>query len=569
MVALAVLTAACSNEDDSILSGLENSYSDDVKMITETITATNGDGATRAAVAADASFTWTAGDQIAVHVSDGNYYTTTALAAGDYTNTASFSVTYPDGQSRDAFAVYPASIVAADAANYGQSGASLDVTLPGSYTIAEVSGTTTPCPMIAENTGSDWEFKQLCGMLRLTVRGITAEASYLKIDFNGKKVQGAFSIANTVTAGTSTIATSATTGTDDIISITGLTGAANIYDINLPLPTGEYTDVTVTVYNSSDAEIKTITRPLKASGTYTAARAKGRKLNAVLQSAFSVSSSKMVYFSLGNLQATTTDGSTWTWGFAAHQWDYIGGTDFNNGQKTGNMLINGDGTLSESDTYTVDLFSWVGASNTTWDGALGSAGNAAMHGITNSSALNSTDGYGNAVENLKSDWGNTISDSYTWRTLTKDEWAYVFDTRESGSTVNGTSNARYTHATINTDVKSGVNGMILFPDGITVDNSEATSWGNVNSASEWNTDTKCTKDEWTALAAKGCIFLPAAGERSPSTINRSGSVGFYWSFEGGQINSAYLVKFQQNNLYSRNLSGTRKVGLSVRLVRDM
>ena len=40
---------------------------------------------------------------------------------------------------------------------------------------------------------------------------------------------------------------------------------------------------------------------------------------------FSVSSTKKVFFAPGNLQATTTDyGATWTWNFAAHQYDYIG-----------------------------------------------------------------------------------------------------------------------------------------------------------------------------------------------------------------------------------------------------
>lgn len=52
-------------------------------------------------------------------------------------------------------------------------------------------------------------------------------------------------------------------------------------------------------------------------------------------------------------------------------------------------------------------------------------------------------------------------------TLTSAEWTYLFDTRESGSTVFGKSNARYAEATINTD-GTGVNGMILFPDGVRI-----------------------------------------------------------------------------------------------------
>ena len=55
MAALAMLASACSNEDDPILSGNENNGTGEVKMITETITATNSDanGTTRADVDAN------------------------------------------------------------------------------------------------------------------------------------------------------------------------------------------------------------------------------------------------------------------------------------------------------------------------------------------------------------------------------------------------------------------------------------------------------------------------------------------------------------------------------------
>jgi major membrane immunogen (membrane-anchored lipoprotein) len=86
MAALALLTAACSNEDEFIQEG--NQPTPGVNMITETITATNGDanGTTRAEVAADAAFTWSAGDQVAVHVSDGKYYTATLTSGARVMN---------------------------------------------------------------------------------------------------------------------------------------------------------------------------------------------------------------------------------------------------------------------------------------------------------------------------------------------------------------------------------------------------------------------------------------------------------------------------------------------------
>lgn len=263
---------------------------------------------------------------------------------------------------------------------------------------------------------------------------------------------------------------------------------------------------------------------------------------------YSNNQTKKVYFSKGNLQATY-NGSSWTWAFAANQWDHIG-------KATGNTKVTASSPFI-SENATVDLFGWVGASSD-WTGA-------AQYGITSSTRTNNTNGYGNnASEALKSDWGTLMGDG--WRTLTSAEWEYVFNTRYSGSTVNSTSHARYTHATINTD-GTGVNGMILFPDGITVANSEATSWGTINGNSAWGT--KCTTAQWAALAAKGCVFLPAAGYREEAKVKSAGSYGNYWSSShstGSGI--AYYVDFGSGNL-SPASNGSRYAGFSVRLVRQV
>ena len=74
-----------------------------------------------------------------------------------------------------------------------------------------------------------------------------------------------------------------------------------------------------------------------------------------LAGAFSVGGNKVVYFSKANLQATTADnGSTWTWGFAENQWDYVGNSAANN-------AINGGGTVSTNGP--VDLFAWSSTDN--------------------------------------------------------------------------------------------------------------------------------------------------------------------------------------------------------------
>ena len=545
LAVLAIAAIACSKEPNTS----NTTTTKEVKMIIETITAQNGDGSApvRAAVDAEAKFSWTAGDQIAVHVSDGSYYTTEALVSGGI-NSATFSVTYPDGQSRDAFAVYPASIVAADAANYGQTDTRLDVTLPGSYAITDVSGEKTPCPMIAANTtGDDWTFNQLCGMLRLTVDNIPADATYLEIDFNDKKVQGNFSVSKTVTPGTSVIQTTKTSGTDDIITITGLTGSASSYVINLPLPTGTYYNVNVTAYNSSDEALRTVTRPMKeGSVSYAASRAKGRRTTTILHGLFSVGASSKVDFAFGNLQANTVNkGSIWTWRFAQNQWEIIGES---------NNIISGNGTTSSNGS--LDLFGWVGASNTTWSGSLGTTLNAAMYGVSDGVATNDTRYYGNVIgEVLKSDWGNTIGSS--WSTPTITELAYLFDSRTTPSGI------RFAVATVNS-----VGGVILLPDDWS---SSYHSLNKTNTKGAAYSSNTIDSEHWASdFEAYGAVFLPATGYRNVKAVLGASSYGRYWTSTSNEsdVGQARALVFNGSAI-NTNGSIQRYYGQAVRLVRKL
>ena len=316
--------------------------------------------------------------------------------------------------------------------------------------------------------------------------------------------------------------------------------------------------ITVTATNGTDNYTKTLTDKTYTEGNIYNLGWRMTKQHPVgaLAGRFTINESgDKVFFSQGNLQATY-DGSTWSWAFAEHQWDYIGNA-------AGNTSISGDGTVS-ANNVTVDLFGWVGASNTAWSGDLGTTGNAAMHGISNSTTLNSTNTYGNnKTDALKSDWGTTIGTG--WRTMTNDEWYYLFNTR-SGATVSGNATIRYTYATINTDVNDGVNGIILFPDGETFAEGEAT-WGSLNIHSNWTT--KCTSAQWTALAAKGCVFLPAAGSRDGATVSDVGSQGYYWTSSYSTSAENAKLLFFWTNLNPALGWAERYRGNSVRLVREV
>ena len=260
----------------------------------------------------------------------------------------------------------------------------------------------------------------------------------------------------------------------------------------------------------------------------------------VLNGKFTINASgDQVYFSQGNLQATY-DGTSWSWGFATNQWDYIGGRSEGGSEtQTGNNFISGNGTVSANGT--VDLFGWSTATT--------------MYGIN---SQNDKSFYaGDFV-----DWGATIG--MGWRTLTSDEWNYIFSTRTTGGTVGTTSQARCTLATINTNT-TPVTGVIIFPDGVDFAASEFSVLSNVNGASEWGT--QCTTAEWTALAAKGCVFLPITGYRKVAEVKAGSTHGNYWSSTLKDDENAYDATFFSEYYPTGSAYGPRSHGRSVRLVR--
>ena len=301
-------------------------------------------------------------------------------------------------------------------------------------------------------------------------------------------------------------------------------------------------NVTLTI-GGTDIAITSTNNYLAAGKIYNITRSASAPLPAV----FTVDAGKTVKFSKGNLQATY-NGSSWIWGFAEHQWDYIGNA-------AGNTSINGNGTVSANGT--VDLFGWVGASST-WTGA-------AQYGISNSTATNNVDGYGNvAGEAQKVGWGATVGTG--WRTLTRLEWQHLLNERETGVTVNSTNHARYTLAIINTD-GTAVKGLIIFPDSYAGGSPAGVTWGTINAKSTFETTcTTCTSAGWTALEAAGCVFLPAAGYREESTVTDAGIGAGYWSSSSSYATSAFALYFESD--YMSIYGGSRKYGFSVRLVRD-
>ena len=262
---------------------------------------------------------------------------------------------------------------------------------------------------------------------------------------------------------------------------------------------------------------------------------------------FSVSADKFVYFSPGNLQWSATNGgntatthsvadsgtAAGTWRFAPNQWDTIGADNSN---------------ISSSYTGWIDLFGW------------GTSGyNNKYPYMTSSDSV-----YGNGnnpIAGTNYDWGvyNAIynpttqntDDPGTWRTLTKDEWVYLLNNRQTSS------NIRYAKAIVN-----GVSGLIIVPDNWMM---SVYSLNNTNSSSAAYTSNTIDSANWAKMEDAGCVFLPAAGFRNGTSVNDISMLGNYWSTNSFNREAFYL--YFNSSYLDPSYNYYQYYGRSVRLVR--
>lgn len=275
-----------------------------------------------------------------------------------------------------------------------------------------------------------------------------------------------------------------------------------------------------------------------------------------LNSLFSISTTSQIRFSKGNLQYIGSASQPY-WKFADNQWECMGTTT---------------GQNSDRSDVDRDLFGW-GTSG--WNN-----GNTYYRPYDTDGANNLYDpyygpprAYGLMGEYANSDWGiynsvvNGGEQAGLWRTLTQEEWDYLYSTREA-STLNGIENARYVEAKVN-----DVQGAILFPDYYNHPTDVAMPVGinNRNSQGGWYSNTY-SKEEWIRMEKEGAVFLPAAGQRHGVFVKDINEIGAYWASSCHY--SAYLQDMCVGSFgfYSSSHSGytgSPSVGSSVRLVFDV
>lgn len=250
---------------------------------------------------------------------------------------------------------------------------------------------------------------------------------------------------------------------------------------------------------------------------------------------FSVSATKQVYFSMGNVQYNE-DGYAGSSKFADHQWEIVGdatqGDVYYNGIKSDNNKAN------RGYAGWIDLHEWGG----NWG--------------QNSAKYVYSTFFGYKEWGASSYENGGYPEHYLWRTLTSDEWIYLFDKRANARNLRG-------QATVNNH-----HGYVLLPD----------AWQLPAGLSfrpqpnNWSTNTY-TVEQWAEMEKNGAVFLPAAGVRNGKQIQGIGIVGAYWSStmyrqQGEGDVDAQNIYFTADKA-NANMYDTWHHGMSLRLVQDV
>ena len=263
---------------------------------------------------------------------------------------------------------------------------------------------------------------------------------------------------------------------------------------------------------------------------------------------FSVSDTKQVYFSKGNLQYIGSASNPY-WKFAEHQWDYLGTTT---------------GQNSEFQNVDRDLFGW---------GTTGYIHEHSSFCYQPWSTSTNVDDYrpsqipNNGLYQMsgQGDWGyNAIfnggnNENIGWRTLKQysleyapHEWSYLLYGRTTSSGI------CFAKAAVN-----GVNGLILLPDNWS---SSIYSLNDPNSSySSFNSNIISANDWVEILEANGAVFLPAAGQRVGTSVTNVGYICNYWS--ATYSSHPFRILISNENIDHRSVMPPSD-GYAVRLVID-
>lgn len=479
---------------------------------------------------------WTDGDQIAVWGSDGmGTYTTTNV--GEYVTT--FNFTEGDDPGDPTYtAIYPASLAQRQAV----------ILLPPVQTSTD--GSLQQFPMMARSSSSELVFKNLCGALRLRLQATGKSVVGIELATPNQYLWGLHQL--NYNNGAPTVTFNSNGGKEVMLSITNPQDITTAKDFYVALPPSTYgAGFSIRIY-AEDGSVctKTISSGhsfrIERNGIFTIT------LNndnlefvpdaGVLNGEFSVSPTKKVRFSQGNLMYTgfgthaVADG-----GMAEGTWRFYF-------KQAGYTNLSG----MEYSSKWIGRFAW-GTSG--WNSG---ANNYKPYQSSQYASINSNNYYpgGNWENNLTgpfayADWGvynailNGGNQPQQWRTLSYDEWDYLLNQRRGHAVKWGIAN-----------ISGSVTGLVLLPDrwflpeGIEFNEGPTIGGTVLNSYSS---------QQWKQMEDAGAVIL--CGYGSPSFYFLSSSAS---SLEGA--GSVYIA----SNYSEVRVAGCQRSSAQfVRLVKDV
>ena len=298
----------------------------------------------------------------------------------------------------------------------------------------------------------------------------------------------------------------------------------------LPVGADNHFTINVTVEKDGDANVtKTYSKKQTTGGAL--ARAQIGYAPMKVGFTFNIGATQKAIISQGNLQAVTTDSwSSWTWRFAANQYDIV---------ETANVSTNYDGST------TVGLFGYgtSGHSNGQTCYNPNSTSTSAADYLSGSLTGNRDWGY-NAITN----GGNVVN--YGWRTPTATEGDYLFANNANGlATIDGT----------HTGIVILSNDWSL-PDGC----SFTAGYG-----SGYTTNTY-TIAQWRKMEANGAIFLPWTSYRDGTSYRTTSNYIDYWTATFyASIYSKKMHYDVNDGGYQGSTNASKSQGYPVRLIKDI
>ena len=256
---------------------------------------------------------------------------------------------------------------------------------------------------------------------------------------------------------------------------------------------------------------------------------------------FSVSSTKQVQFSMGNLQYHAKND---VFRFAEHQFDTIGANNKN---------------ISATYDGWIDLFGW------------GTSGYNSKYPYMTSTTASDYGNGSNDIAGTSYDWGkyNPISNGGNtvnqWRTLTKAEWKYVVHDRPNGENL------------LALGTVEGIKGLILLPDDWTTPsgatfNKSNIVWNGSGYSADFSVDlpfgftsNTYTAVEWEIMEDAGAVFLPPTHTRVGVNVEGGNEVGEYWASTTSDASRADLMYFFSYG--PQFIHNDRSIARAVRLVK--